>query len=313
MTTGSARIPVILDVDTGVDDAMALALAVGLPHIDLLAVTTVAGNVDVDRAHANTRNVLYALGRSDVPVHRGAQHPLARRHRAASHVHGRDGIGGASLPESTTGQESVPGPARILALARERPGEIILIAVGPLTNLAIALNVEPRLPELLRRVVVMGGAYHVPGNITPFAEFNIWEDPEAAAQVFGAGFADLTLIGLDVTQQVNLTAAAWRALGERDDRSPSAEVVWRVGHLSFAEQGNDAFHLHDPLAVAVAADPTLVTTESNTVAVTLSGEEDGRTVPSGPGKALIARSVDTERFLAMFNGALGVPGQSGTR
>ena len=307
MTTAAARIPVILDVDTGVDDAMALALAVALPKVDLLAVTTVAGNVDVDRTHTNTRDVLNALGRSDVPVHRGAHHPLARRHRAAPHVHGADGIGGATLPDSPAAPEPVLGPARIIGLARERPGEITLVAVGPLTNLAIALNVEPRLPELLRRVVVMGGAYHVPGNITPFAEFNIWEDPEAAAQVFEAGFTDLTLIGLDVTHQVDLTATAWRALGERTDRSPSADLVWRVGHLTFAEQGQDALHLHDPLALAVAVDPTLVATEANAVTVTLSGEEDGRTVPSGPGESLVARSVDSERFLAMFHGALDVP------
>lgn len=308
MSDNGDRIPMIIDVDTGVDDAQALAMASGIPRVDLLAVTTVAGNVDVDRAFDNTRRAMAYLGRGDVPVYRGAHHPLARRHRAASHVHGLDGIGGAVLPEVTTpAAAELPGPAAILRIARSRPGEVTLVAVGPLTNVAIALNLDPELAGLLRRVVIMGGAFHVPGNVTPFAEFNIWEDPEAAAEVFEAGFADMTLVGLDVTHQVNLGFDSWTALGEQPAANRQAGLAHAVGDLSFRVQGLREVHLHDPLAVGVAVDPSLVTTESDSVEVVTSGEEDGRTVPTGPGPLRIATGVDVERFMAMYFEANGVP------
>jgi purine nucleosidase len=312
MTTPVSRgLPVILDVDTGIDDALALAYAVGAREIDLVAVTTVAGNVDVYKATTNTRNVLSFLGRADVPVHRGATRPLARAHRAATHVHGSDGLGGADLPASAREPDVVPGPATIVRLARERPGEMTLIAVGPLTNLAIALNVEPRLVELIPRVVIMGGAYHVPGNVTPHAEFNTWEDPEAAAQIFAARFSDLTLIGLDVTMRVGLERLDWAGMSRAPGRSLSAELASRVARWSFEEQGLRQMYLHDPLAVAVALDPSLVSTELTTVDVTTAGPEDGRTRPVGPGSSKVARTVDADRFLASFRGALGIVAKTG--
>lgn len=312
MATSNPRgLPVILDVDTGIDDALALAYAAGTAGIDLVAVTTVAGNVDVYQATDNTRNVLSLLGREDVPVHRGATRPLARPHRAATHVHGADGLGGANLPASARPVDATPGPATIVRLARERPGEMTLVAVGPLTNLAIALNVEPRVAELIPRVVVMGGAYHVPGNVTPHAEFNAWEDPEAAAQIFGAGFADLTLIGLDVTMRVGLQRDVWRRLGLLSDRSAPADLALRVARWSFEDQGLRQMYLHDPLAVAVALDPALVTTEPTTVEVLTSGPEDGRTRPNGAGPSKVARGVDVDRFLTSFHDALGIDRTTG--
>ncbi len=303
---GSAGQPVIIDVDTGIDDALALAFAVDSAGLDLVAVTAVAGNIDVYRATTNTLNVLSFLGHEDVPVHRGATHPLARPHRAASHVHGEDGLGGADLPTSSRQSEVAPGPATIVRLARERPGEMTLIAVGPLTNLAIALNVEPRIAELIPRVVVMGGAYHVPGNVTPHAEFNIWEDPEAAAQVLAAGFDDLTLIGLDVTTRVGLRREIWRGIGQAATRGRAAELTLRISRMSFEDRGLEQLYLHDPLAVAVALDPTLVTVELDEVDVVTMGEQEGRTRPVGSGRVRVATGVDSDRFLERFHEVLGV-------
>ena len=312
MTISRAHaLPIILDVDTGIDDALALNYATGTAGIDLVAVTAVAGNVDVDQATINARNVLSFLGREDVPVHRGATHPLARPHRAATHIHGADGLGGAELPGSLRPMDTVPGPATIIRLARERPGELTLVAVGPLTNLAIALNVESRLTDLIHRVVIMGGAYHVPGNVTPHAEFNIWEDPEAAAQVFAAGFADLTLIGLDVTMQAALRREVWDGLGRSPDRSPAAELARRVARWSFEDLDREEMFLHDPLAVAVALDSSLVTTEGAMVEVATEGAAAGKTRPAGPGALKVARGVDAERFLGGFHRALGINGVAG--
>jgi inosine-uridine nucleoside N-ribohydrolase len=154
----SEPVPLILDVDTGTDDALALAYAVESPAIDLVAVTTVAGNVGVDRTTANTLAVLDWLGATAVPVHRGASRPLCRPHRDAMYFHDEGGLGGARLPAAIREIGHDRGPAATIRLARQRPGELTLVTLGPLTNLAIALNVEPGLPDLFKAVVVMGGA-----------------------------------------------------------------------------------------------------------------------------------------------------------
>ena len=176
--------PIILDVDTGVDDALAIGLAVSRPDIDLIAVSILAGNIDVVNATENSRRVLGLIGASAIPVHQGASRPLARVHRDAAHYHGKNGLGDAQLPEVDAPLGPDRGPAAIIRLARQRPGEIVLVATGPLTNVAIALNVFPELPSLLKRFVVMGGSYRSPGNVTPHAEFNIWADPKQRNKSF---------------------------------------------------------------------------------------------------------------------------------
>ncbi len=302
------RRPIILDVDTGIDDALALALAVRSSRAELVAVTTLAGNVDVERATANTLAVLDWLGTTEVPVHRGASRPLVRPHVDAAYVHGTNGLGNADLPASVRTIGGDRGPAAIVRLATSRPGELTLVCVGPLTNLAIALNVEPGLADLLDRVVVMGGAYAVPGNVTPRAEFNVYADPEAAAQVFAAPFPRLTVIGLDVSHQTALPRAVWEATrATGSDPHPAATLVVEVCRRSFIERGMTGFYLHDPLALAAALDPSLVTTEGSTVAVALGGEERGMTWITGPGNVQVARTVDAERFLAGFYETLGLP------
>ncbi len=196
------------------------------------------------------------------------------------------------------------GPAAIVRHAMARPGEITLVCVGPLTNLAIALNVVPWLPDLLRSVVVMGGAFERGGNVTPSAEFNIFADPEAAAQVFAAPFANLTVVGLDVTTQVAIDRPGW------DRLATATGAPGRLVHLmcrhSFTDRNDDAFSLHDPLAVAVASRPELVTTVTGRVEVSLDEATRGKTTLREGGTTKVALGVDIEAFGAWFHAALGI-------
>lgn len=296
--------PLILDVDTGVDDALALALAVRSPAADLVAVTTVAGNIDVTRATRNTLAVLDWLGAIDVPVHRGASRPLARPHEDATHIHGADGLGNADLPTSDRELGADRGPAAIIRLALARPGELTLVCLGPLTNLAIALNVEPSLPEMLKNVVIMGGAFFVGGNVTRWAEYNVYADPEAAAQVLATAFPRATVVGLDVTHQTVLSRLVWAGSGARRDRA--AQLTFKVCRETFEDRANDEMYLHDPLAVAVALDASLVQCERASVTVQTEGEQRGATRIDAGETLEVARQIDGPRFLAGFEAALGL-------
>jgi inosine-uridine nucleoside N-ribohydrolase len=294
------QIPLILDVDTGVDDALAIGYAVNRPEADLLILSTLAGNTSVLNATENSLRVLGLLGTSQVPVHQGASRPLCRSHRNAAYYHGQNGLGEAELPSVDVPLGPDRGPAAIIRLAKSRPGEIALVCLGPLTNLAIALNVLPELPSLLRRLVVMGGSFFNRGNVTPHAEFNVWADPEAAQQVFSTTFPEAIATGLDVTHQTNLVPAHWHAANERSD--PHAQLVSAVCHQSFEVRSQTEFHLHDPLATAVALDPSLVTLQRGEIAVALTGEEEGKTTwqPAADGSWSVATAVEAERFVNQF-------------
>jgi inosine-uridine nucleoside N-ribohydrolase len=296
--------PLILDVDTGVDDALALALAVRSPDAELVAVTTVAGNIDVSRATSNSLAVLDWLGATTVPVHRGASRPLVRPNEDATHIHGTDGLGNAGLPASDRSIGADRGPAAIIRLARARPGELTLVCLGPLTNLAIALNVEPGLPGLLKQVVIMGGAFFVGGNVTRWAEYNIYADPESAAQVLATPFPRAIVVGLDVTHQTALRRSVWAASGARSETA--AQLTFKVSRETFEDQGNDRMFLHDPLAVAVALDAGLVECERRGVTVQCEGEQRGATRVDGEGSLEIARRIDALGFLARFETVLGL-------
>jgi inosine-uridine nucleoside N-ribohydrolase len=304
-SVSTGRQPMILDVDTGVDDAVALALAVAR-DANLIGVTTVAGNVSIDVATRNTLDVLACLGRDDIPVHRGASHPLVATYQDAMHVHGGNGLGGMQLPVSTVPEALLPGPAFILQSAEKYAGSLTLVTLGPLTNLAIALNVRPGIVHQISKVVVMGGAYFTPGNVTPHAEFNVYVDPDGAQQVMDADWADLTLVGLDVTHQTVLSRDLW-------EKIPAGAVgatglIRGVMERTFTERSMSGFYLHDPLAVAVALDPDLVSGQPLTISVDTNGEFRGKTSPSilerGP---LVATSADVPRFVSDMCGVLGLP------
>jgi purine nucleosidase len=303
----SRAMNLIMDVDTGVDDAIALAMAVTSGEIRLLGVSTVAGNVSLEQATSNTLRVLDYLGAFDVPVFPGMSRPLVRDHFDAAHFHGVDGLGGAPVPGSNRQAESVTAPEFIVQSAREHRGDLTMVFVGPLTNLAVALALEPALPEMVSRTVIMGGAFDVPGNATRFAEFNIAVDPEAARIVAESGL-DVTWVGLDVTHTTNLNRADWDFID--NDAGAPALLVRDVSRMSFQDKQHDTFHLHDPLAVGVALNDSIVQCQELPVFVDTSLRDTaGRTrmvVDSRAKAQRIATGVDSGAFRQQFGQLLGL-------
>ncbi|MBA3377450.1 MAG: nucleoside hydrolase [Chloroflexia bacterium] len=301
------RTPLIIDVDTGIDDAIALALAVA-QQANIVGVTSVAGNVPINVATRNTLDVLAFLGRLDIPVHRGASRPLAAEYQDATHVHGGNGLGGVDLPASGAAEAGLAGPAFIIKTAADHAGALTLVTLGPLTNLAIALNVRPQITHQISRVVVMGGAYFVSGNVTPKSEFNVYVDPEAAHQVFGADWNDLTLVGLDVTHQTVLSRSLWDQIPEGEPGLPG--FIRELMERTFTERRMSGFYLHDPLAVAVALDPELVDGFLHSVTVDTSSNPEvrGKTTAIASDKGpMVAVSVQAQRFVDELSEVLGLP------
>lgn len=287
--------PIVIDCDPGHDDAIAILLALASPEVELRGIVTVAGNQTVDKTTRNALKVLELVGRTDVPVVRGADAPLRRPLRTAPNVHGESGLDGPDLPEPVT-PLSADDPAEWL-----EPG-VALVATGPLTNVA-------RLVErgvAVDGIVWMGGAV-AEGNVTPAAEFNAFVDPEAAAIVFASGIP-LTMVGLDVTHMALFT----RAHADRlRDTGRAGRVVAELSDFFqvFHEQryGFDGSPIHDAMAVAEVIDPTLMTkVHCNVEIETASRFCDGRTVvdrwnvTTGPRNAHVGVDVDAHRFLEML-------------
>jgi purine nucleosidase len=273
--------PTILDVDTGVDDALALLYAVASPEIELIGATSVMGNISVEQATENTLAVLEAAGRGDVEVAQGAARPLGRDHVPFPVARGERGLGRAAPPPPAAKPSTRSAVELIVGSARERPGEVLLIATGPLTNIALALREEPHLPDLLGGFALMGGAFARGGNVTPSAEANIWVDPLAADEVFtafsGADDARLPIcVGLDVTERAVMRRPDLHAVCSPAPDSPLGQLI--EGATSFyidfyaAVVGEDGCRLHDPLAVAIAIDESLAGLVTTRVEV----ETDGR-------------------------------------
>jgi inosine-uridine nucleoside N-ribohydrolase len=313
---------IILDADPGIDDAMAILFALRSPALEVLAITTVFGNADIEVATANALRLVELAGRR-VPVARGAAHPLVLpRAKPPDFVHGTDGLGNIGAPPPRTAAVEASGAELILATVRRHPGQVTLVAVGRLTNLALALALEPRLPELVKEVVLMGGSAWAGGNVTPLAEANIWGDPHAADIVFGAPWR-VTMVGLDVTTRVRLDDERLLRMARRDERVGG--FLFRISR--FYKQFHDAtgvtggFYVHDPSAVAYAIDPSLFSTESAAVRVVTEGIGVGQTVAvAGPpaerweasrGRpaVTICRDVDGERLLRLFEATIS-PDQS---
>lgn len=307
---------IILDTDPGVDDALAILLAIASPEVQLEAITTVSGNVPVEDTTRNALNLLEMAGQPGIPVARGSARPLMREAVYADYVHGQNGLGGVQLP--APGIKPVPQHAVDLIIEKimDAPGEMTLVAIGPLTNLALALRTEPRIAQNVREVVIMGGAVRVPGNTTPAAEFNIYVDPQAAQIVLHGGWP-IRLVSLDVTnitllqrEQVDLLARS---------NSPVPSFIKRLLDFSFdvfgpaSYEGSTGFQMHDPLALAAAFQPDLITWESCYVDVELSGTLTlGETVgyfpninmPDAPSihapNALVSIAVDSNQFIQLF-------------
>ncbi len=270
MSAATSPTKIILDVDTGVDDTIALLYAALHPAVELVGACGVWGNVEVEQATRNTLHALAMAGRPEIPVASGAAGPLTGGPAHYGHfVHGDDGQGNVGDTSFRAPVAPVPAAELIVSLAREHPGEIELVAVGPMTNVAVALGLCPELPSLLRGVTIMGGAAFAPGNRTAVAEANIWHDPEAGRAVFAADW-DLTVVPLDVTMRTLLTEAHRQRLLAAGG---IANYVGRILDFYFDYFAAEAFGersscMHDVLAVAVAAgvlEPTLAPTVHATV------------------------------------------------
>jgi pyrimidine-specific ribonucleoside hydrolase len=293
--------PLVIDTDPGIDDALALLLALASPEVDLRLVTTVHGNVDLARTTDNALRVLHLAGRSDVPVAVGAATPLVvpRRDREG-HVHGVAGLGGVVLPPSPASADPRPAVVALaeLLLASEEP--VTVAAIGPLTNIALLLAVFPDAAARIGRLVVMGGSAARGGNVTGAAEFNVWADPEAAAVVLRAGLPTV-MVGLDVTLTTVLTEAGITRFAAAGPVGAQAAAILRqyVDHARDA-YGTDGVVVHDALALTEAIAPgTLRTVRRDVVVDTSPGPGRGQTLvdrraaSTAPGAVEVAEDVDS--------------------
>jgi inosine-uridine nucleoside N-ribohydrolase len=301
-------IKVVIDCDPGHDDAIAILLALASPELELVGVTTVAGNQTIDKTTRNGLVTLEVGGRADIPLAAGADAPLQRELRTAAHVHGETGLDGPTLPEPSAqpvGKHAADFLAELIA-----PGTV-LVPTAPLTNIALLLERHPEVRDRIDRIVWMGGAI-AEGNVTPAAEFNAFVDPEAAAAVFGSGIP-ITMIGLDVTHKALFTRAHAEELREagRAGRfvAELSDFFQQFHERSYGFEGSP---IHDAMAVAHVIDPALVTTRHVNVAVETSSELcDGRTVVDLRGvtgrepNADVGVDVDAERFLDLLVSRIG--------
>jgi purine nucleosidase len=302
----------ILDLDTGVDDAMAIAYAVAAPNVDLIGIVNSYGNVLVEQAAKNSLQILDLLGASDVPVFVGASHSLETDSfevmDVSAHIHGKNGIGEVELPTSGRSVQDQSGADFMIEAAHKYGKNLTIVPTGPLTNLALALRKDPEIAKLIGNVTLMGGALTVPGNVSDAAEANINQDATAANEVFRSPLHD-TMVGLDVTLRTLLTKTEtqqWRDLGTMAG-SKFADIVdyyINIYDEMYPELGGCS--LHDPLAVGVACDPTFVKTLDIDLLVHTEGPNYGRTTgdtarldDSNP-SASVAIQVDEKRYLKTF-------------
>jgi purine nucleosidase len=309
----------VIDTDTASDDAVALLMALRHPDVEVVAITVVAGNVPVEMG---VQNALYCveLAGASVPVYSGCAAPLAQELRTAHGVHGGDGMGDIGL--ALTGRVPADGDAvdvLVRLIGASEPGELTLVTLGPLTNVAMAFTREPSLAGRLREIVVMGGTSDGLGNASAAAEFNIWVDPEAAAIVFAAG-ARLTMVGWDISRKYATfdadAAAALRAAGPLAAFSVDIQRV--LTRFACEESGLEGFDYADPVAMAVALDPSIATnTGLMNVVVETKGEFtrgmtvcDHRLATGRPRNTTVVLEVSKPRFVTQLHELLGEPGRA---
>jgi purine nucleosidase len=292
-------------MDPGIDDALALILALKSPEVQVLGITTVAGNAPVEMTSANARRVLEYLNIESIPVATGAANPLNHPLADALSYHGPDGLGNCNLPPPE--QPLYPAKAwDFLAWSvLDAPGEVALVATGPLTNVAYAFRLNPKLPRLLARLVLMGGAYRLTpygeGNRTLYAEFNIWQDPEAAHIVFNSG-ADIFAVGLDVTMDPEACLTSEHLEQVKTGHTPTAHLVAQL--VEYEVKYHGCCRMHDPLALATLVDASLLDFTLARVEVVKGNDWNRgvtRILPSGGSQLIhVASAVDGPRFLKLF-------------
>ncbi|MFC2624108.1 nucleoside hydrolase [Propionibacterium acidifaciens] len=307
---------IILDLDTGIDDALAIAYALGSPELDLIGITATYGNVTVGRSVRNSLAVLELLGRTDVPVFAGVGHSLTTDSFTPSElsafIHGGNGIGEIEIPTAGRNVEQQTATDFIIESAHRYGEDLTCIPTGAATNIVAALEKDPTIKDAMGPIVMMGGALTTEGNVNKWTEANVSQDPEATDRLFRSG-AEVVMVGLDVTHQTLLTKAetsTWRDFGTEAGRCYADMTDY---YIDFETKAMDiaGCGLHDPLAVAVAADRSLVTLLPITMQVDLEGPTRGRTIGSlaglsDPVKTVgVAVEVDVERFLGEFMTRVG--------
>jgi purine nucleosidase len=321
---GGPVMPVIVDCDTGIDDALALLYVCASPEVELIAATCTGGNVEARDVVRNTLNVLDLAGRGDIEVALGRETPLVRPQVTAPETHGPEGVGYATLGEASRPASERHAADLIVDEARARPGEIMLITIGPLTNVAVALVREPNLPRLLRGLVMMAGSYRSPGNTAPTTEWNATVDPEALQMVLAGWAAHANVprpvaLGLDVTERAKMTPDHLAALRRSAGDLPSSRILDFIDdavrfYMEFHSEYDGFYgaYIHDALAVAAAMDPTLIKTEAVAVEVELAGTHtSGETVTDWRRRwnrapnLDVAVEADAEKFFDRFIGRVG--------
>jgi pyrimidine-specific ribonucleoside hydrolase len=285
---------IIIDTDPGIDDAMAIFLALRSPELKVEAITPVAGNVPLDLTLPNALRLVEIAERTDVPVAAGASHPLLRRLATAGHVHGVNGLAGVEFPEPKTKPVHEAAPALIRRIVRENPGEITVVAVGPLTNVALALRADPELAHMIPAIAIMGGSLSG-GNMTPAAEFNLYVDPEAARIVFDANIP-LTMVGLDVTRKCLVSEQHITRLEVANNPvSQAAGKILRATYERMRHGGEVTdIALHDALAVASLIDHDVITRKDYYVEVETVGEWTAGQTLGYDGHAPVRKSPQME-------------------
>jgi purine nucleosidase len=302
-------VKVIIDTDPGQDDAAAIMMALGSPEIELLGITVVAGNVPLALTERNARIICEMAGRTDVKVFAGADKPLVGRQVTAEHAHGETGLDGPALFEPTFSLQNGHAVDFIVeTLLREEQGTVTLCPIGPLTNIALALQKDPRIAARIQRIVLMGGGFFAQGNITPSAEFNIHADPEAAAIVFASG-APIVMMPLDVTHKVLTTQPRIDAIRAVDNRAARAltEMLTFYGRYNEEKYGSDGGPLHDPTTIAWLLNQDLFSGRTCNVEIETTSEltrgatvVDWWGVTNRPKNALVLGDVDADGFFALL-------------
>ncbi|KAF0395096.1 nucleoside hydrolase [Pediococcus pentosaceus] len=302
----------ILDLDTGIDDAMAIAYALAAPDVDLIGIVSTYGNVLTPDAGTNSLKILELLGRTDIPVFLGEEHSQTTESfevmPISAQIHGKNGIGEVELPAPSRAIETQPGVDFIIEAAHKYNSDLILVPTGPLTNLALAFKKDPEVADLIGNVTIMGGALTVPGNVSPVAEANINQDPHAANDVF-TSHVNLTMVGLDVTLRTLLTkkeTQLWRDL-DTTAGSKFADIVdYYIDVYKITSPHLGGCALHDPLAVGIALDASFSKTMDLNMFVDTTDEMWGRTI-GDPGRlneenpnVSVALNVDADFYLKRF-------------
>ena len=290
------------DTDPGVDDALALLLAMRSPELKIEGITAVAGNVPLTLTLPNALRMVEIAGRDDIPVAAGASGPLLRRLVTATYAHGENGLGGAVFPEPKRKPVAESAAEFIRQIVRKYPGEITLLTIGPLTNIAAALDSDPDLARMVRALVMMGGSLSG-GNITPAAEFNIYVDPEAARIVFQSGIP-ITMVGLDVTRKTSLTEEHVRVLEAA--QNPVSQAAATIARNALNHNRERGFlvgpNMHDSLAVAGFIDPSILQFQDYYVDVETTGElTAGETLGYSPNAGDLRRRPEKEKDAAVVN------------